>query len=186
MVVDSTKEAPTAFALSHNPAVDLRVMHIVRDSRGVAHSWTKAVERPETGSSQLMPQWSVARSAGLWLSLNLAMSALPYRGVPVTRVQYERLVEDPVPVVAAAWRSLELPGSGLLSITDDNAIDLGHSHSVAGNPMRFKHGMITLRADTAWREDMSARDKVVVTAMTFPLLTALGYPVTRPGGARRA
>src|SRR5215475_6872222 len=39
-VVDSSKHASLAFCLSSCPDIDLRVIHVVRDSRAVAYSWT--------------------------------------------------------------------------------------------------------------------------------------------------
>ena len=46
VVVDSSKHASTAFLLRRAPGLDLRVVHLVRDSRGVAYSWSKRVQRP--------------------------------------------------------------------------------------------------------------------------------------------
>ena len=48
VIVDSSKHVSTALVLRRTAGVDLHVVHLVRDSRGVAHSWTKEVERPET------------------------------------------------------------------------------------------------------------------------------------------
>src|SRR5689334_1038555 len=48
VVVDSSKHAALAFCLRQASSVDLRVAHVVRDSRGVAYSWTKRVGRPES------------------------------------------------------------------------------------------------------------------------------------------
>ena len=36
-------------ALGAMPSIDLRLLHVVRDSRAVAHAWTKTVARPEAG-----------------------------------------------------------------------------------------------------------------------------------------
>ena len=49
VVVDSTKNPPYAYFLRAAQAagVGLRVLHLVRDSRGVVHSWMKRVARPE-------------------------------------------------------------------------------------------------------------------------------------------
>jgi len=52
VVVDSSKHASLAFCLRRRAELDLRVIHVVRDSRAVAFSWTRrvvrmAVERPE-------------------------------------------------------------------------------------------------------------------------------------------
>ena len=47
VLIDSTKDAPYAYLLDGMPTVDLRVVHLVRDPRAVAHSWRRLVERPE-------------------------------------------------------------------------------------------------------------------------------------------
>lgn len=175
VVIDSSKEIPTALALSHLDDLDLRVLHIVRDSRGVAHSWSKVVERPETSDGEPMPTYSPARSTAFWLSGNLTVRGLVHRGVPVSRLRYEDLVADPTGSIEAAWTALDLPGSPDIKMVDTHTIDLGPSHSVAGNPMRFRTGVTRLRADDAWRTEMSPRDRRVVTAMSYPVLKSFGY-----------
>lgn len=175
VVVDSSKVAPTALALSHDRRLDLRVMHIVRDSRGVAYSWTKVVSRPETDSAEEMPRLSPAASSALWLSHNLSISGLVYRGVPVTRLRYEDLVTAPGPTVETAWRGLRLPGAGVLPMIDERTIELVPTHSVAGNPMRFSTGHTVLRPDTAWQQALPGGQRRLVTALTYPALRAFGY-----------
>lgn len=174
ILVDSSKEIPAATALSHLADLDLRVLHIVRDARGVAYSWSKVVARPEA-DGEPMPRFSPARSTALWLSGNLTVQGLAWRGVPLTRMRYEDLVADPAAAVAAAWRDLELPGEPALPMVDDHSIDLRPCHSVAGNPMRFRTGRTELRADEAWREELADRDRRLVTAIAWPLLRRFGY-----------
>lgn len=176
ILVDSSKEVPTATTLSHLPDLDLRVLHVVRDARGVAHSWGRTVARPEAGGEP-MPRFSPARSTALWLSGNLTTAGLVWRGVPLTRVRYEDLVADPVGAVTTAWADLDLPGEPALPMLDDHRIELGPCHSVAGNPMRFRTGPTELRADEEWRTAMPAHDRRVVEALAWPLLRHYGYPV---------
>ena len=180
VVVDSSKAPPTALCLSYNPALDLRVLHIVRDSRGVAYSWTKVVARPETETAEPMPRFGVRTSTAQWLSHNVSVSALAYRGVPVVRIRYEDLVADASKTVRVAWEGLDLPGDGVLPMVDRNSIELRPTHSVAGNPMRFSLGMTALRPDEAWRTKMKPRDRRMVTLMTYPVLRAMGYKVDLP------
>ncbi len=175
VVVDSSKVAPTALALSHHRGIDLRVLHLARDSRGVAYSWSKSVARPETEGSQMMPRLSALSSTSLWSSHNLEIQGLRHRGVPVVRIRYEDLVADPGPVVERAWRDLGLAGSGRLPLEAPSTIDLSGTHSVAGNPMRFATGRTALRPDTEWQERMSPRDRWTVTALSLPVLAWLGY-----------
>lgn len=174
VVIDSSKEIPTALALSHLDDLDLRVLHIVRDSRGVAYSWSKVVERPEA-DGEPMPQFSPVRSTAQWLSGNLTVHGLSYRGVPVTRMRYEDLVADPTGAIDRAWTALDLPGRPEIDWVAADTIDLHPTHSVAGNPMRFRTGLTQLKRDDAWRTELPARDRRVVTAMSYPVLKSFGY-----------
>ena len=63
VLVDSSKHVSTAVMLRSIPEIDLRVVHLIRDSRGVAYSWTKRVTRPETDNADLMTQWSPAHTS---------------------------------------------------------------------------------------------------------------------------
>lgn len=175
IIVDSSKVAPTALALSHSEQIDLRILHIVRDSRGVAFSWSKQVSRPETGDAEMMPQLSARESTQLWLSHNLSIAALAYRGVPVHRFRYEDMLNDVAGTVSEAWQALALPGSADFPLLEDNVIELHPTHSVAGNPMRFKNGLTTLRPDTAWKSKMPTKDRRLVTAMSYPALKWYRY-----------
>ncbi len=168
-VVDSSKHASLAFALTHDPEIDLRVLHIVRDPRAVAYSWSRHVTRPEARESEEMPRYSAASSSLWWLSNNAIVEALRLRRVPLTRVHYEALVRDPVGTVSRAVAALGLSIEPELTMPEPGTVRLGGSHSVAGNPMRFTTGDIPLHLDEAWRTAMTSADRRTVSALTFPL-----------------
>ncbi len=174
VLVDSSKHASTALALRRAGGFDLRALHIVRDPRGVAYSWAKEISRPETGDQRLMPRYSASRSTALWMAQNVAFSTLQRQG-EFARMRYEDLVADPAATVTRAWRTLGLPGDGRLQSDDGATFVLGPSHSVAGNPMRFRSGPIEVRGDDAWRREMPAASRRVVTAVGMPLMLPLGY-----------
>ena len=67
------------------------------------------------------------------------------------------------------------PGDVGLDLIEGQAVRLGPSHTISGNPMRFRHGLVPLRLDDAWKEGMPGRRKAVGTAMTFPWLVRYGY-----------
>lgn len=177
VVVDSSKEIPTALAISHEQAVDLRVVHIVRDARGVAFSWAKTVVRPESLTGDTMTRYSAAASTLFWITGNLLPEALRYRQVPTVRIRYEDLVDRPQGTLEDFWYLLGLPGRVDLPMTGHNEVELRGSHSVAGNPMRFQRGITQIRTDDQWRTKMSLRDRVLVTALSFPVLLRFGYPL---------
>jgi sulfotransferase family protein len=178
VLVDSSKHSALAHCLRWAPDLDLRVVHVVRDPRGVAHSWTKVVARPETDGSGEMTRYSPARSALLWNAHNAAFDLLARRGVPVRRVRYEEFVADPRAALLqlAGFAGLDLSTADLSFLGAGHA-DLGVGHSAAGNPMRFSVGRVPLRRDDAWRDGLPAGQRRLVGAVCAPLLRAYGYPL---------
>ena len=178
VVVDSSKHSALAHVLRFADDVDLRVVHVVRDPRGVAYSWTKTVARPETDGSEDMTRYSPARSALLWNAHNAAFGLLARRGVGVRRIQYEEFLSDPR---AALIRLADF--AGLALTTDDLAFlrpeyaDLKVGHSAAGNPMRFTVGRLPLRRDDDWVRALPSGQRRLVGAVCAPMLRAYGYPL---------
>ncbi|MDQ4004846.1 MAG: sulfotransferase [Actinomycetota bacterium] len=179
IVVDSSKHAAYAFLLRLIPGISLRVVHMVRDSHGVAYSWTKKVRRPEAGGEDIyMARYHPARMAARWSAYNLLFEMLPSMGVPTMTLRYEDLVASPRPSMERILRFSELPVTDeALSFLSDGTVELGKSHTVSGNPMRFKSGSLELRPDVEWREKMQRKDRRVVSALTWPLLMRYGYGV---------
>jgi hypothetical protein len=177
VVVDSSKEVPHALLLSRLEDVRISVVHLVRDSRGVAYSWRKRVVRPEVANvPTFMPRHHPVRSAVEWMLDNLLLESLVGRGSPHRLVRYEALIEDPRRWVSEIVRFLGGTGSDEdLEFIGDEHVELRPTHSVSGNPMRFRAGRVPVRLDEAWRVDMSPKDRAVVTLLTRPLLARYGY-----------
>lgn len=193
VVIDSSKRVMLAFCLRRIPGLDLRVIHVVRDSRAVAYSWTKLVSRPEaareastgeagTGEAgpgkTYMETYSPGRTAMRWNILNLAFQILAARGVPTLRVRYEDFVADPA---GSAQRMADfacgpgaLPG-GLAAALGRGHADFEVTHTAAGNPMRFRTGRVEIRRDDAWRSKLPRRDRALVSLLTAPLLARYRY-----------
>lgn len=179
VIVDSSKHASLAFCLA-SAGEPVSVVHMVRDARAVAHSWSRWVPRPEDGSP--MTRWRPAATAVHWLAQNLAFHLLARRGVPVTRVRYEDLVDAPRQTLGRLARRLGLPAAQPSFLADDAAV-LSVGHTVSGNPMRFAVGTVPLRRDDAWRTGMARRDRWLVTALTWPLLLRYGYRLAGQGAS---
>lgn len=178
VLVDSSKHAALAFCLRFARDLDLRVAHVVRDSRGVAYSWTKTVARPESTSGEEMTRYTPSRSAMLWNAHNAAFGMLARCGVPVRRVRYEQLLADPTGTLEDLARFVDLP-IDKVDIVRDGTVHLGPCHSAAGNPMRFTVGPVRLRHDDAWRTALPRPQRRLVSALTLPLLGIYGYRGSR-------
>jgi len=185
VVVDSSKHPALAYVLRREPGIDLRVVHVVRDSRGVAYSWTKEIERPEgrsRGSERFMTRYSPTASAVLWLAHNSSTAMLRRLGTPVLLVRYESFVREPRRTLAAVaqFAGLELDGTAL-DFIEGNTIRLQPAHTVSGNPLRFAAGRLEIRPDEAWRTQLPRRERLLVSALTYPQLAHYRFT-----GRRRA
>lgn len=181
-VVDASKWPVQALALAR-AGLDVRVVHLVRDVRGVAHSLGKrGVSRPHAvARADTMTHLSPAEAAARWVAVQGQAGLLRWCGLPVTRMRYEEFVRRPGQAVAAALAGIGLPAPPEhLAHIGDGRVVLGTSHGLSGNPSRFRDGEITLRADETWRASMSRRDRLIVTAIGLPLM--LRYGLSAPGG----
>jgi hypothetical protein len=180
VIVDSSKNASFAFCLRWCPGLDLRVIHIVRDSRAVAYSWTRKVIRPEAPTPRYLATHAPASAAWRWNYQNGAFQLLAGIGTPTLRVRYEDLVAAPAATIArlAAFAGLAANTNELDFIDGEGSsqsADLDVAHTASGNPMRFAAGRIPIRVDDEWRTAMSGVQRRTVAALTLPLLTHYGY-----------
>lgn len=174
-VVDSSKHASLAYCLRWCDDLDLRVLHVVRDSRGVAHSWMKQVSRPEGRDEQAyMSRLSPWGAAVQWNAQNAAFGVLGSRGVTLRRVRYEDVVAAPRAALREIAGFAGLPDVPLDFLGTTNA-ELTPHHTVSGNPMRFQTGSVALRRDDAWRSALPRIPRSAVTTLTWPLLARYGY-----------
>ncbi len=192
-IVDSSKGMPYALVLRQARCLDLCLVHLVRDSRGVAFSWAKRdvaqpqyVLHPES-ARKLMPTRGPWRAAARWVIVNLAFEAFGRSGVPHVRVRYESLAADPLPSVSRILKLVAAHGhqkvaeaapvtrQGVASCSSERST----RHTLGGNPMGFDRGPIQIRSDDEWRKQMPNSARRIVGAVTFPLLVAYGYVPSR-------
>lgn len=180
LIVDSSKDPSHGFLLRSMPNVRLHVVHMLRDSRGVAYSWSRLRRRPEiTRREVMMPRYGPWKSATEWVRYNVSAHVLGLGRVRYARVKYEDLVRDAKETVRgiASALGIELAVAPAIRKT---AVRLERTHTVSGNPSRFRTGDIALRLDAEWVEHMTSRDFLLVSAVTAPLLVGYGYPLLRP------
>jgi hypothetical protein len=178
VIVDSSRFATYALLLQRAGA-DVRMVHVVRDSRGVAFSWQKKVEVTDSPDKTIfMPTYSVSSGSLRWTAYNIQTWMTRLAGIPYLFARYEDAVVDPAP-------HLERMMAHAGSATDRSALPLDGSriaittpmHTVMGNPVRLERGGLKLEVDDEWRRSMAPRARRVVTAITLPLLLSYGYPV---------
>jgi Sulfotransferase family len=175
VIVDSSKEPAHGFAMSMVPGVDFYALHLLRDPRAAAYSWSKKKPQPDTDTRDFMVRFSPAKSSALWDSWNASAGAL-WRRAPdrYLRLRYEDFVADPRECFEKILALVGEPDAGP-PLVGEREVKLGVSHTVSGNPNRFETGAVELRTDREWISRMKPRDKALVTALTLPLLKHYGY-----------
>jgi hypothetical protein len=177
VIVDSSKMPSYGYALEMAPGIDLYVVHLVRDPRAVAYAWLKE-PRPDADERAYMNRVSVIKSSLLWDAWNASSEAL-WRGSigRYMRLRYEDFVAEPWRVVGEILDMLD-EDAGQLPFVGERDVELGAGHTVAGNPNRFRSGLVRLQRDDEWVSRMKSRDRTLVTLLTLPLLARYGYPVS--------
>ncbi|WP_334684235.1 sulfotransferase [Arthrobacter sp. CAN_A6] len=174
LIVDSSKHPAYAYLL-RKAAIDLKCVLVVRDPRGVAYSWSKVVHRPEAGNAEFMPRYSTVASVLRWGAYGILFHGLTLLGVPVKTVHYEDFMADPVGVVRDILEFAGLsPGEEATAHLSAADVTLSAHHTVAGNPMRFRTGTLTVRRDTEWKQKMPAGQRAVASVLSAPLRLAYG------------
>ncbi|MCH9646987.1 MAG: sulfotransferase [Deltaproteobacteria bacterium] len=176
VLVDSSKNPGRALALSRIDGIDLRLVHLVRDARGVAYSGAKAFTRDETqGLEQDIRSMAPRRTATSWLLANL-VSSLVTRAVPVENrllLRYEDLMADPRQALQALGRVTGLNCEPWVeAVEQGRALEVGHT--VSGNRVRMK-GKLRLKPDLEWLTHLSAADERTVRRLCGPLMRRYGY-----------
>lgn len=174
-IVDTSKGPAYAVALSAVGSVDVRAIHLVRDSRGVAYSWCKEVPRPYTLGRLFKMYRLGALASARWVAHHSLMELLR-REVPLTRLRYETFTENPRAELLRVLGDLgQSVAPSALAFVGDGSVRLKPAHVVAGNPMRMVTGGLPLQVDAAWRRNLPRLLRAEVTAVTWPMLLRYGY-----------
>lgn len=181
VVVDSTKNPVRGLVLTHQPGLDVRVIHLVRDGRGVAWSLMKSFRKdPQAGVQHDLAARPIWRTAASWRLKNvLAERACRSLGSERSlRLCYEDFTADPATALARI---------GALAGLDYGAVaerllagaPLGSGHAIAGNRVRMR-GIAGLRTDRDWVRRLDRRQQAVFWWIAGPLARRYGYPRRAP------
>jgi hypothetical protein len=180
VVVDSSASPSYADALAAHAGLDVRILHLVRDPRGVVYSWSKrdVLNPPVAGRpTQMATRYPPPATVFLWGLSNDGTDRLAARtGLPYLRVRYEDFVASPRATAARIVAFAGEPAADL-PFSDERTVALPTVHSNAGNPMRFSTGDVPIVLDEEWRRALPRPTRTLTTVATVPLLRRYGYAV---------
>ena len=174
VIVDSTKASWYGYILGMLPTIDLYVVHVVRDPRGVCYSLQQRKSRGEPQCQWYNPiyaslSWNLKNSA-----VEMLLNRFPDRYI---RISYEDFVQNTKATVECLL-SLVQEKVTQLSFRDDSTVKMGVDHIFAGSPSsRSEIGAVKLRLDERWKNEMKPIDKAVITGVSWPRMLKYGYPL---------
>jgi hypothetical protein len=175
VILDSSKKPIRTYALLA-AGLDVRVLHLVRDGRGVVWSRLKSLPRDvEAGVPSTRPSTPPWRTTLHWTQANIESEWVTRRagGSSAARISYESLVEAPRELLE---RISPVVGEDLSELTEGlesgRAMDTGHR--VGGNRVRLS-GAVRLRPDLEWTTELPSSDGRTFWRMAGWLARRYGY-----------
>lgn len=183
IIVDTSKTPPYALNLLDETRYELFFVHLIRDPRAVAYSWSRKRSSREA-DNEFLPRYSALKCAVYWNVFNLlGLLFRFYRGSHYLPVRYEAFCAQPRQVTADIFRHCGLQDDGL-HWSDSHVVQVKPQHSISGNPSRFNTGEVRIRPDDEWRTHMARASRWLVTAICAPLLLVFGYRSSRSNTAQ--
>jgi hypothetical protein len=176
VIVDASKNPVFLRLLIDTPGIKVSVVHLIRDSRGYAHSLRRSKQRPGTnGRREMFARYGAFLSSTFWSLSHLAVEAWSKKAHRVVRLRYEDFASAPERTLRKALDELSLPADTLSTHVSRATVRLDGDHLIASNPNRALRGEVEIRADLEWRKEMNGFRRSMVTGLTFPLLRRYGY-----------
>ncbi|MEP0844845.1 MAG: sulfotransferase, partial [Phycisphaerae bacterium] len=180
MVVDSSKVALRLKYLLREPALDVRVLRLVRDGRGVSLTYMRPYHFADSadpsrraggrGVNYDRLYMTARRAARLWRRSNEDAEML-LRGLPRQQwldLRYEDLCTRPAETLRRIYAFLEVnPDGGTLDYRS-------RPHHVIGNGMRLDPSS-EIRLDERWRTVLTARELRAFDRVAGPMNRGYGY-----------
>ena len=172
-IVESSLSPRRAFVLASTPGIDLHLVHLVRDGRGVIWSHRNPAKHAVRKSFRPAPTRHITR---YWITANL-QSAYVYSRLPPERrlrLRYEDFATDPDAALVRLGRFVGEDLSGLL--TPDRAIrqPAPVRHTPGGNRVRLMKE-VQVRKDFGWMEHLPAKDRALFWLCAGWLARSYGY-----------
>ena len=173
IIVDSSKLAAYARVLMLLPDVEIFYVNLVRDPRAVVYSWRKKIKY-EPGATREMDRFGVLRASLIWKFAYMTAADV-MKELPGINIKYEDLAQDTAgtmdKILSAidAWQGGTLPPVNVGNLTWANT-----SHSLSGNPLRFRKGE-GIQLDAKWKTDFKGLDALVTATLCSSEIRRFGY-----------
>jgi len=164
VIVDSSKTPLHAQLLSWIPEIDLSVIHLIRDPRGVVSSYRKA--------KVYLPKLPALNVTAGWIGLTMGCEHLKSQVSQYRTLRYEDFAANPQRLTAEIASDLGYEGKIAGLFSGDSTVELSSQHMLGGNPDKLQRGPVEIKVRSA---DLSRSTRVLVSLATAPWLWRYRY-----------
>jgi len=167
-IIDSSKSVGRALALLRNAKIDVQIIHLVRDPRGVYFSFQK--KNLITSTKNI---WSLV---AYWNKVNFLASLARLRlgDKKVLQVRYEDLISNTDKTIDKIAVFIKEDLSDVkIKLRDEVVMERGHLAS--GNRLRIQKIPLKLQPDFEWMKRLKLHEQIIITTHCLPLMIAYKY-----------
>lgn len=172
IIVDSSKNVITPILLACQPNINVCVVHIVRDSRGIENSLNK---RKISGHKGYLRHKTMLAALNWNITNGICEKLADFEGIDYFRVKYEDLCEKPEQSMSDLLSNINCIDKFSEDIFENDRIVLKPNHTAGGSPSRYKVGDVPLKEDVKWKEELSRNKVCKVNLITGKKLKKYGY-----------
>ncbi len=170
VIVDTSKTPLYGALLERAPGLDVRVLHLVRDSRAaLAARVRRGYGAHPVVDLSLWALWHLAAERR-WGSMQARY----------LRLRYEDFARRPHDALDAIARLAGEPDA-TFPVDESHEISLRPGHGIRGNPNKFQRGRTEIVLDERWRSELPIGGRVLASVWTWPLLLRYGYLASQKG-----
>jgi len=176
VIVDSSKHSKRALALSIVPGIDIHIIHLIRDGRGVSWSLRKPYSKnTQFGIQNDIPARPIWRTAIFWIISNLLSTWTRTQVDPSKsiRLRYEDFMTEPKMELNKIGNFIGLDFESIGKAAE-NGEEFVVGHTIAGNRLRMS-GKIRLTLDEEWKHKLPKKDKLLFWIIAGWLMNVYQY-----------
>src|SRR5690606_3785872 len=161
-LLDSSKYIARYLLLRQSRKMTVKGIYVVRDVRGVIHSFKKKVQTSRSPISTIF----------YYILINFFGQIICWADKNIIKVKYEDFVENTNEVLARIYNHLEIVNDMNYKNNEEYQIP----HIIGGNRLKYQ-GKIVIRKDERWKENMVWYSKIIYYLATFPFMLINKYKI---------
>jgi hypothetical protein len=160
-LLDSSKYLARYLSLKQVSEFNIKGIYVIRDIRGVIHSFSKNVQTPK----------SPIKTVLYYILINFLSQIVCWLDKDVIKIKYEDFIEDPEKVLNKICDFLAI--NNKINYTSEEKI-FEMPHIVGGNRLKTNK-TISIKKDLKWKSTISRPKQLVYYLLAFPLMLINKY-----------